>query len=356
MKPDIRAIYEIFHFILPLGDEYCFPREENRRLGSGVLTNEEIPTLDEIKMILKRAEEHAKLSASELGILNHDIETVVIRQTTELIVDINDEDSDIEPTVVENVENEMPNVINDDEDDDQDHSKNDEIEFLSSLDLKSFTSHQVKDNKSYLKIGEKNIKKSTLVWFFSHKKGRLSTDRLLRVKGMSSNKSIIRKTINRNTNKTKRSTDTGSNSKRRKIETRNYSDSSSQEEIDSIHLESEIEYESAESDEEKTETQTNITKESVMLNEHYYSVYFDEDWFIGRIIEKIDENKFVVKFLEKNFDKFVWPKREDIQEINRHFIFYGPIQLEGNDPFSVKRPDLLRIKNKYKSLKKDFRS
>lgn len=128
-------------------------------------------------------------------------------------------------------------------------------------------------------------------------------------------------------------------------------------------MESEFECESVESSVESDEdvasqtTQKDITKESLLLSEHYYSVYFDEDWFIGRIIKSDDNNThYVIKFLEKNFDKFVWPKREDIQQIKKEFIFYGPIQLEGNEPFTVKRNDSIKIKAKYKSIKRDFRS
>lgn len=131
-------------------------------------------------------------------------------------------------------------------------------------------------------------------------------------------------------------------------------------------MESEFECESLESDEEATsqtiqkditsDSTSDITKGSLLLNEHYYSVYFDEDWFIGRIIKSDNNTQYTIKFLEKIFDKFVWPKREDIQQIKKEFIFYGPIQLEGNEPFTVKRNDAIKIISKYKLIKKDFRS
>ncbi|CAG9760111.1 unnamed protein product [Ceutorhynchus assimilis] len=66
---------------LSIGDEYCFPREENRKLGTGISTAEKIPTLEEMNVIIKKAEEHAKQCAVELGILCHDIETVIVSIT-----------------------------------------------------------------------------------------------------------------------------------------------------------------------------------------------------------------------------------------------------------------------------------
>lgn len=98
---------------------------------------------------------------------------MVIKQatdpSTELIAD-EDEDSDTESdTELRNnlvPEDEVTDIIGDDEPNDEDRDNNDTVKFLSTLDLKTFTSHQVQDNKFCLKIGEKHIKKSTLVWFF----------------------------------------------------------------------------------------------------------------------------------------------------------------------------------------------
>lgn len=123
---------------------------------------------------------------------------MVIRQTTDPraeLIDDDDDDEDSDTELRNNLvsEDEITNIIGDDELNDEDRDNNDTVEFLSTLDLKTFTSHQVQDNKFCLKIGEKLIKKSTLVWFFSNKKGRLSTDRLLRVRGMSSSINTVEK-------------------------------------------------------------------------------------------------------------------------------------------------------------------
>ncbi|KAK4883237.1 hypothetical protein RN001_006556 [Aquatica leii] len=64
----------------PTGGGYCFLREENRRLGSGVSADEEFPILKEIQIILKRAEQHTKQSATIE--IDHDDEKVINEDVT----------------------------------------------------------------------------------------------------------------------------------------------------------------------------------------------------------------------------------------------------------------------------------
>lgn len=88
--------------------------------------------------------------------------------------------------------------------------------------------------------------------------------------------------------------------------------------------------------------------------EHYYAVFYEENWFLGRIISL--EDKIVMKFLKQELDKFIWPdkKNEDIQKVNGKYIFYGPIELTGNDPFFLRRSDKYKIDKQFKALKKTF--
>lgn len=93
--------------------------------------------------------------------------------------------------------------------------------------------------------------------------------------------------------------------------------------------------------------------------ESYYAVYFDEDFYIGRIIgvEKHEQELFYeIKYLQKNLDKFTWPKKNDIRKVKRRYIFYGPIPLKGNNPFEIPIFINNEIKQKYKTLKRSLLS
>ncbi|KAK5647932.1 hypothetical protein RI129_002824 [Pyrocoelia pectoralis] len=87
--------------------------------------------------------------------------------------------------------------------------------------------------------------------------------------------------------------------------------------------------------------------------EKYYAVFYDEGWFLGKVISKAggNEEKTEINFLKKNQENYIWPKKKDIQLVNKQFVFYGPIDLSGNDPFTLKRTDKLKIDINYKRLK-----
>lgn len=103
--------------------------------------------------------------------------------------------------------------------------------------------------------------------------------------------------------------------------------------------------------EKHTESYVDTEKICVEI-EKYYAVFYEEDWFLGRIIE--NQNGVKIKFLKKDLDQYIWPKNEDMQVVQEKFIFYGPINLLGNSPFFLKRPDKIAILKKYKNLKKTF--
>lgn len=77
--------------------------------------------------------------------------------------------------------------------------------------------------------------------------------------------------------------------------------------------------------------------------------FYDTGFFIGRIIELRDKVK--IKFLKQNY---IWPKKEDIQDAEKDYIFYGPVLFCGNEPFTIKRYVRLNIEKMYKSFKKYF--
>lgn len=52
----------------------------------------------------------------------------------------------------------------------------------------------------------------------------------------------------------------------------------------------------------------------------YYAVYYDQKWFIGRVIEQVDEKKFKINFPRENLKAFYWPKEEDIDIVSKSFI------------------------------------
>ncbi|CAH2100759.1 unnamed protein product [Euphydryas editha] len=60
--------------------------------------------------------------------------------------------------------------------------------------------------------------------------------------------------------------------------------------------------------------------------EMYYAVYYDLDWYVGRVIDFPDEGLCKVKFLKKVLNNFKWPVHDDIQTVANKFVFYGPGQ------------------------------
>ncbi|GBL65714.1 hypothetical protein AVEN_181170-1, partial [Araneus ventricosus] len=72
------------------------------------------------------------------------------------------------------------------------------------------------------------------------------------------------------------------------------------------------------------------------VQEHlYFTVFYEQDLFyIGKVKKIVSEDIFM-KFLEKGADNFRWPKRDKEEKVNIKFIFYGPVQLYGNDPSTM---------------------
>lgn len=188
-------------------------------------------------------------------------------------------------------------------------------------------------DRSFLKIVVNNktmvVRKSTLCWLFLNKTGRLSSDRIHRVRGMTQKSSKNRtpkasaSSVNENGSET---SETGSYSSQSEFEHESFSE-------DNLTLES---------------GQEKIT----LIAEQYYAVRYNA-WYIGRIIDLTDDRTCRMKFLKSELENFIWPKELDVQNVDCDFIFYGPIELIGNGPFQLKRYDRIAIEKCYKLLKKN---
>jgi hypothetical protein len=70
----------------------------------------------------------------------------------------------------------------------------------------------------------------------------------------------------------------------------------------------------------------------------------------GKITNLFCEDHIVeIKFLEKKFgNKFKWTMRNKIEIISKHYVFAGPLKLDGIGPFTI---DTRSIQEKYNALK-----
>lgn len=70
----------------------------------------------------------------------------------------------------------------------------------------------------------------------------------------------------------------------------------------------------------------------------YYAVFYDENMYVGRILDFPDEGIAKMKFLQLLSAAswtYGWPKRDDIANVEWRYIFSGPIELIGNGPFKI---------------------
>ena len=51
------------------------------------------------------------------------------------------------------------------------------------------------------------------------------------------------------------------------------------------------------------------------------------------------------------FEGMKWPQNDDIEDIEREYVFYGPVLLMGNGPFSLQSHELRKIKSAYRVFK-----
>lgn len=92
-----------------------------------------------------------------------------------------------------------------------------------------------------------------------------------------------------------------------------------------------------------------VTKINILL-ESYYAVFYDEGWYIGRVVQQVSSS-WKLKFLAKNVSEYKWPKKDDTQIVDVCFIFFGPIKMLGNHPFGISKDTENSINKSYKKLK-----
>lgn len=311
--------------------------------------------MDVLKNTLEKAKTDAILDAKNLNMELSEIEmTEILKEVSLTKIDSFEED-DPGDEEVETHDNDVNNKDFENISEELNSEMSSEINIFSnmkSLNIKDYTAKKNNSDPgsdpSLLTILVNNktmlVKKSTLCWLFSEKKNNLSTDRLHRVRGMTRSKkdnppapplSIPRLLEGK---------------KRKKNTMTRYSTSDSDTSADADTSSVDVTENDAESssEEELEEAETNIT----ISVEKYYAAFYDT-WYLGRIVESLDDHIYKMKFLKSELDQFVWPKKPDIQEINKKFIFYGPISLLGSGPFRLKRQEKINIEKALKNFIKN---
>lgn len=109
----------------------------------------------------------------------------------------------------------------------------------------------------------------------------------------------------------------------------------------SIELECEFE----DIDKENKENEVNSKN---IETEKYYAVYYDNTFYIGKVIE-VFENSAKIKFLKSELDIYKWPKETDIQIVQNEYLFFASIALIGSEPFHLSRHEKILIEKNIKN-------
>lgn len=96
----------------------------------------------------------------------------------------------------------------------------------------------------------------------------------------------------------------------------------------------------------------------------FYAVYYDTNWYIGSIESIIGETSgetIRIKFLRQkkagNIEGniFYWPKKADSADVDKEFIFYGPVcfasDSDGNQNFQLTKDEYETISLAYTKKK-----
>lgn len=309
-----------------------------------------LPEKAEIVAVMERAKNEAITDALSLDMKCNYSEAVCN------VIIPNSWESIVENEAVEN-EQRGDNKTNDDASDDAYLSEDDatfiqkDLSILSSVENLELNNYETKAkkynikskrNSPYIPAILKNnkivtIRKTSLCWLFSEKHGRLSSDRLLRVKGLcDSTKKVANKKKTRSEKKKRKP------SKKNIKQDQTDSTESEYSEECSYTSESEFENESFQEDEQLDEPQGIET-------EKYYAVAYSDRYHIGRVI-KIEENLCSIKFLEQFMDIYRWPAKPEMELVEKKFIIYGPIHFK-KYPFKLSRSELQKITKLFKKIK-----
>ena len=93
-----------------------------------------------------------------------------------------------------------------------------------------------------------------------------------------------------------------------------------------------------------------------VMKENYYAVDYVDRFYIGRALQQSKTNNFWhFKFLHQIFRDgkpyFIWPKKDDCDDIHESVIFYGPITLDGCVEFTV--PDIKQIQAHHAAIQQN---
>lgn len=361
----VSRIHTINNIIGEMKGDFVFPRElKKRRDFETSINKEEIVSVD-VEAVVERALKDAKKDVILLGFqpeedeflnldlqrINYECDAIEIDMESDIEDFTNYPETETEPEKL-NMNDKVNNInleLN--------SSTLDSTSDRSSLDLKDYSNEisNVKEEDVYLEIQLKNktavIKKSTYCWLLSDSNGRLSNDRLRRFIVNKSVKPTLKRKM-----KAHQSLSLWKPSKT--TELRNKLDhhqdiSSSDSSVRLSDTDEDIDAEEGENiDDNLTENESNSRSEDLkMLDigpENYYAVAYDKQWFLGKVMNILEGDTFKVKFLKQSGDQFVWPKRDDIDTVEKKYFFHGPIELTGFAPFTLKRHDLVSIKRLYK--------
>ncbi|KAF2892562.1 hypothetical protein ILUMI_13609 [Ignelater luminosus] len=64
----------------------------------------------------------------------------------------------------------------------------------------------------------------------------------------------------------------------------------------------------------------NTVKKINIYKEMYYAVYYNDTWYIGRVLD-IGIGRYKTKFLKENLGNYIWPKKDDVQEVEEGVVF-----------------------------------
>ncbi|KAJ8970622.1 hypothetical protein NQ314_001157 [Rhamnusium bicolor] len=340
--------------------------------------NTPLPNFDEIQSIINGVIPEVEEKCRELG-MDMSGEDLWMHITVPNINDLDGlENEDI--VLEKEVNKSMENTVSGEGSSNQDKDISEEVsepeidlEDLKDIDLIDYSSKS-RNNSPYVKVISRNkeimVKKSTLCWVLENKNGRLSSDRLERVKGPKSftktgpkhnsvkNKAIMRKTLTT-------SVKTVGKKAKKKVERikksrKKYFDSDSE---SSSSFSSPTYDDTEDTEDDIFDNLVHMSDENTKSNEYsievpelekYYTVAYEGAYYVGRVIEIINNKKSKIKFLKSDLERLVWPATEDIQIVDNTFIFYGPLTLDGCGPFYLRGSTKTIIDSKYKIFKKKY--
>ncbi|XP_044747029.1 uncharacterized protein LOC123308446 [Coccinella septempunctata] len=234
-------------------------------------------------------------------------------------------------------------------------------------------------------VGNKSkiIRKSSLCWLLEETKNRVSTDRLQRFVVKSTERpqralEVGRKKLNSLKSKgtyIKRSSKRGKRENSGDISDSSeddtiikYDDSPSTETFSENDSEAGIginfnegEYQGKNLEKKYYPQHSSSSSLTISLeNNKYYAVYYDEGWFIGKLLRHIDgtaDNPIVeITFLKQNKRKkceFKWPGKKDLSNVETQYIFFGPIAIKEKESgiFNITEDVLSQINIAYSNKK-----